>query len=222
MVLVTLILGILLWVPHIYSISIRHGDPFYTMNQYARFYANREFLGKPGFPTKEEVIEKGMYTGPHITPADYYFKLHTPWQLIKYNLIGFAKIHLTMPFGFAQGKGNLRRVTYSIKELESHYGRQQFIETGKLFVSILRKEFWNYFMAFAVFMSFLGGVILMALSRYWMMFLYLLLFQMQTSFLAYLGLDTRLSVHSYPLIAICCGFAIFRVTMYRRWGSPDK
>ena len=99
MVFVALVLGILLWLPHIYSISKKHGDPFYTMNKYARFYANREFMGKPGFPTKEEVIEKGMYTGPQITPVEYYFGLHTPWQLVKYNLIGFTKIHINMPFG---------------------------------------------------------------------------------------------------------------------------
>jgi len=221
MVLVTLILGILLWIPHIYSLSEKHGDPFYTMNKYTRFYANREFMGKPGFPTKEEIIEKGMYTGPEITPAEYYFKLHTPWQLIKYNVIGFIKIHITMPFSFALGKGNLRKVTYSIKELRGNYGREQLIKTGKLFISILRKDFWNYFMTFIVLMSFLGGLILMALSHSWIMFLYLVLFQMQTSFLAYLGLDARLSIHSYPLIALCCGYALYWVIVRRRFTPSD-
>lgn len=214
MVLVTLILGISLCIPHLYSIYEKHGNPFYTVNQYARFYANREFMGKPGFPTKEEIIERGMYTGSKITPIEYYFKLHTPWQFVKYSAIGFVKIHLNMPFHFAYGKGNLRRVSYSIKELRENYGSKQMIETSKLFISIFKKDFWNYFMAFAVLTSFLVGLVLVAFSRCWMLYLYMLSFQVQTSFLAYLGVDARLSVHSYPLIALCCGYSVYWFYQY--------
>lgn len=208
MVLVTLMLGLLLWTPHIYRISQKHGDPFYTMNQYARFYANREFMDKPGFPTKEEVIETGMYTGPKMTPFDYYFKLHTPWQLATYSVIGFAKIHLDIPFGYAQGHGNLRRIIYAIKALRENFGIGQVVNTCRLFFSIVTGDFWDYFMAVAVLLSCFVGLIVMALSKQWMMVVYLLSFQIQTSFLAYLGLDPRLSVHSYPLIALCCGYGI--------------
>ena len=209
MVFVTLILGVSLLLPHLYSIYKKHGSPFYTVNQYARFYANREFMGKPGFPTKEEIIEKGMYTGSNITPLEYYFKLHTPWQCVKYSVIGFAKIHLTMPFHFALGKGNLRKVSYRIRELRENFGSKQMSETSKLFISIVRKDFWDYFMTFAVLTSFLVGLLLIAFSRSWMLYLYMLSFQVQTSFLAYLGLDPRLSIHSYPLIALCGGYTIY-------------
>jgi len=209
MVFVTLILGVSLLVPNLYSFYKKHGNPFYTVNQYARFYANREFMGKPGFPTKEEIIEKGMYTGPNITPLEYYFKLHTPWQCVKYSMIGFVKIYLNMPFHFALGKGNLREVSYRIKELRENFGSEQVIKTCKFFISILRKDFWDYFMTFTVLISFLAGLVLIAFSRCWMLYLYMLSFQLQTSFLAYLGIDPRLSVHSYPLIALCCGYSIY-------------
>jgi len=196
-------------IPHLYSIHKKHGSPFYTVNQYARFYANREFMGKPGFPIKEEIIEKGMYIGPNITPLEYYFKLHTPWQCLRYSIIGFAKIHLTMPFHFALGKGNLRKVSYRIKELRENFTSEQVIKACKLFISILRKDFWDYFMTFTVLISFLAGLVLIAFSRCWMLYLYMLSFQLQTSFLAYLGLDARLCAHSYPLIALCCGYSIY-------------
>jgi len=209
MVFITLILGVSLVIPHLYSVYEKHGNPFYTVNQYARFYANREFMGKPGFPTKEEIIEKGMYTGSTITPLEYYFILHTPWQCVKYSVIGFVKIHLNMPFHFALGKGNLRKVSYSIKELRENFTSTQMMKTCKLFISILRKDFWDYFMTFAVLTSFLVGLILSAFSRCWMLYLYMFSFQVQTSFLAYLGLDPRLSVHSYPLIALCGGYTIY-------------
>ncbi len=58
---------------------------------------------------------------------------------------------------------------------------------------------------------FLGGLALAGYWRCWMVFAYLLLFQMHTSFLAYLGLDERLTVHSYPVIALCCGLCLCSV-----------
>ena len=219
---IALLLGSMLYIPHLYSIYENQGDPFYTMNKYARFYTNREFMGNPGFPTKEEIIEKGMYTGPTVTPVDYYLKLHTPWQLIKYSMVGFTKINLTMPLCFAMGKGNLRTVTASIKSLRENYGRDQLLETGKLFISIVQKDWLDYALAVLVLASFLLGVVLIAFSPYWMLLLYIILFQIQTSFLAYLGIDTRLTVQSYPLIALCCGYCIWRVSngLRRRCGRP--
>ena len=222
MALCSLLLGVTLFIPHLYSIYEKHGDPFYTMNKYARFYANSEFMDTPGFPTQEEIIEKGMYTGPSITPVDYYVKLHTPWQLIKYTGVGFAKINFTMPLSFAMGRGNLRSINFFAKELKDNFAREQLLETGRLLISILSKDFWHYFIACVLLISFISGLILMALSHCWMMFIYLLLFQVQTSFLAYLGIDTRLGVQSYPLIALCCGYCIWRVSsaLRGRFGRP--
>jgi hypothetical protein len=66
-----LVLSICLWLPHQYNMYKKYGDFFYTANQYARFYANREFAGTPGFPTTEEIAAKGMYYGPKISPLAY-------------------------------------------------------------------------------------------------------------------------------------------------------
>ena len=222
MVLLTLILGISLWVPHLYSTYEKHGDPFYAINKHARFYANREFMGKPGFPTRKEIIEKGLYTGSRITPIEYYFKLHTPWQVTYYSAIGFAKVHINMPVNFALGKGNLRKVMHSFRKLKEDFGRKQIAKTGRLFISILKKDIWDYTLTFAVLTSFLVGLVLIGFSRCWMLYLYMFAFQIQTSFLAYLGIDTRLSVHSYPLIALCCGYTVYWVIVHRRGHSPAE
>jgi hypothetical protein len=211
MALFALLLGVALFMPHLKGVYQKHGDPFYTMNKYARFYANSEFMDTPGFPTRGEIREKGMYTGPAITPVDYYLKLHSPWQLIKYTVVGFAKINFTMPLTFAMGRGNRCTITYAVKALEKNHGRAQLLETASIFISILKKDFWQYCIAGAVLVSVMSGLILMAVSHFWIMFLFLLLLQVQTSFLAYLGIDTRLCVQSYPLIALCCGYAIWRV-----------
>ncbi len=68
---------------------------------------------KPGFPSKEEIMVKGMYYGPKITPLDYYCKSHTPGQLVYGSLIGFATIHLQMPLAFISGRGNAETVIHS-------------------------------------------------------------------------------------------------------------
>ncbi|MBI5368263.1 MAG: hypothetical protein HZA54_14605, partial [Planctomycetes bacterium] len=51
------------------------GSAFAPMKSHARFWRNHEFAGRPGFPTRAEVIANG-YTGPEITPAGYVFGLH--------------------------------------------------------------------------------------------------------------------------------------------------
>jgi hypothetical protein len=63
-------------------------------------------------------------------------------------------------------------------------------------------------MALSVLLSFFAGLVLLGLKGEGMLFFYLILFQIHTSFLASLGLDQRLTVHSYPLIALCCGYFI--------------
>ena len=209
MVTVTLILGISMWFPHLYSIYEQHGDPFYTVNQYARFYANREFMGKPGFPTKEEIVEKGMYAGSKITPLEYYLKLHTPGQFIKYTIVGFVKIHLRMPLSFVSGRGNLREVLFRLDQIKREFSMSEIVSFFNLIAFLLRENIWAHFMGLVVFVTFLLGLIFIGVSRYWMFYIYMVFFQMQTSFLAYLGLDARLTIHSYPLIALCCGCTIY-------------
>ena len=207
-VFTALLLGIALLIPHQYSMYKKHGDPLYTVNQYTRFYANREFAGQEGFPSKEEIATKGMYTGRKITPAEYYFSLHTPWQLFHYSTVGFAKIHLTMPFYFALGKGNLRNINYALEELKTNFNSGQLLVSGKAIVSIFQKDWLDYALASLVLLSFILGVFLIFFSPYRILLAYMFLLQLQTAFIAYLGIDSRLTVQSYPFIGLCCGYAI--------------
>jgi 4-amino-4-deoxy-L-arabinose transferase-like glycosyltransferase len=209
MVFTALLLGITLWIPHQYGMYKNYGDPFYTVNQYARFYANREFAGQPGFPTREELATKGMYTGRKITPLEYYCSLHSPWQLVQYSVVGFMKIHLTMPFHYAAGKGTLSRVEYLFGELRKKMNGKQLRESSRQLMAILQKNFLSYTLTAVLVFSFLVGIVLLALSPYRMLLLVMLFVQVQTSFVAYLGIDSRLTVHSYPLIALCCGYCLW-------------
>lgn len=74
--LVSLAILLILSLPHFVHNRKKFGDPFYSSNIHARFYRNVEFMGKPGFPTAEEVQSNG-YCGPRITTAQYIFNLHT-------------------------------------------------------------------------------------------------------------------------------------------------
>jgi len=85
------LLMILLFVPHQYMIYKRHGDLFWDANLHTRWYANLEFGGKPGFPSREE-LEKDAYAGPKLAYAEYLFKLHTPAEAIIGTLRGSLKI----------------------------------------------------------------------------------------------------------------------------------
>jgi hypothetical protein len=208
MVLATISLGVSLLIPHLYSVNKIHGTPLHTVNIYTRFYVNREFAGQEGFPTKEELATKGMYTGRKITPFEYYFSLHTPWQFFHYSTVGFAKIHLTMPLYFALGKGKLQSIKYELNELKTNLNLHQLIVSGKHLASMLQKDWLSYALASLLLVSFVLGVCLIAFSNYRVLLVYMFLFQAQTSFIAYLGIDSRLTIHSYPFIALCCGYSI--------------
>lgn len=85
------LLMILLLAPHQCMIYKRHGDPFWDTNMHTRWFANLEFGGKPGFPSREE-LARDAYVGPKLTYAEYLFKLHTPAEAIIGTLRGVLKI----------------------------------------------------------------------------------------------------------------------------------
>jgi hypothetical protein len=209
MILITLIMGISLLTPHLYSVYKKHGNPFYTVNAYTRFYANREFMGKPGFPTKKEIVEKGMYTGAPLTPLDYYFRMHTPWQFIKYNVVGFTKIYLRMPLSFISGRGNLQDVIFRLEALQNDFSINEITNFLKHAGSLLREKIWANLISGIVCISFLLGVLLIGGSGHWMLYVYMVILQINTAFIAYVGLSERLSVHTYPCVALCCGFTLY-------------
>ena len=209
MVLITLMLGVSLLMPHLYSIYEIHGTPFYTVNTYTRFYVNQEFMGKPGFPTRQEIIEKGMYTGTKITPIEYYFRLHTPWQFIQYTMLGFAKIYLRMPFSFFSGRGNLEKAMFRLDTLKNNFSMSEINNFLKLSRALIKDKIWTSIMGAITFITFPLGLFLMGTQRYWIVYMYLFFFQINTAFIAYLGLSERLTVHTYPLVGLCCGFALY-------------
>jgi 4-amino-4-deoxy-L-arabinose transferase-like glycosyltransferase len=204
-------IGCLLLLPHLVAMNTKYGDPFAAFKHHARFYTNLEFAGQPGFPTKEEIAEKGMYTGPPISPFQYYFNYHSPWQLIKYTTIGFAKINCAMPFAFASETGNMRRIIDTFKTLPSNVTWSQCLVAGKFILVTIKKNFASYVMLGFVALTFLAGLLLLLKDRRWMMFVCLVAFQLQTAFVGYLDIDKRLTAPAYPLIALCCGYAIARV-----------
>jgi hypothetical protein len=211
MAALALVLSLSLWIPHQYSIYKKHGDFFYTANQYARFYANREFAGTPGFPTKQEIGKMGMYYGPKITPLAYYWNLHSPRQLLSGSLEGFVKIHLKMPLAFMSGQGNAGTIYHAtdgiLRNPEVKHIANWLSLAGRLFM-----ESWlTGIIGLSVLLSFVAGLVLLGIKGEGMLFFYLTVFQIHTSFLASLGLDQRLTVHSYPLIALCCGYCAYRV-----------
>jgi len=67
--------------PYLIACKREHGQYFSMMNRHAVFWRNHEFAGRPGFPTRAEVI-KDSYTGEPITSGQYVFGLHTLPEVI--------------------------------------------------------------------------------------------------------------------------------------------
>jgi hypothetical protein len=80
-----------LYAPHAAALYRARGDPFFDQAQHARWFANVEFAGQPGFPTREEVA-RDAYTGPRITFWEYLFRLHTLREVAVGYLRGTGKI----------------------------------------------------------------------------------------------------------------------------------
>jgi hypothetical protein len=88
-------------VPHRYSMYKLTGDPYNDTAGYARWNANHEFAGRPGFPTHAQ-LEVSGYIGPRITYKEYMFGMHTPRELMEGTLRGYWKLYRRMevsPFG---------------------------------------------------------------------------------------------------------------------------
>lgn len=88
------VIAICLFMPHLYGLHKRYGDWRWPSYGYARWNANMEFperFGTTGFPTLEE-FKESPYSGPRISYADYLFDLHTPLQLVRYQLLGWVEL----------------------------------------------------------------------------------------------------------------------------------
>jgi hypothetical protein len=88
-------------VPHRYNMYKLKGDPYWDTTMYARWNANWEFVGKPGFPTANDLQTNG-YIGPRLTYREYMLGMHTPWELVEGTSRGYWKLYRNMeaaPFG---------------------------------------------------------------------------------------------------------------------------
>lgn len=94
-----------LQVPHRLAMARLHGDPFYDMAYYARWHANFEFIGKPGYAANPLEMWKTVGGGEAtMSYGDYLLKQHTPAQLAQGTLRGTWKAirHLQL-IGFPRG-----------------------------------------------------------------------------------------------------------------------
>lgn len=93
-VLLAMSVSLALFIPHLHGLQKQHGDWRWPSYGYARWNANVEFpdrLGTPGFPTVEE-FKKSPYAGPRISYGEYLFSLHTPFHLVKYQILGWVEL----------------------------------------------------------------------------------------------------------------------------------
>lgn len=81
--------------PHRYSMYRLHNDPYWDTNVYARYNANFEFAGRPGFPTIAQLQVDGTI-GPPLTYGEYMFGMHTPWELVEGTARGYWKLYRHM------------------------------------------------------------------------------------------------------------------------------
>jgi hypothetical protein len=82
-------------VPHRYSMYKLHNDAYFDTNAYARYNANFEFAGRPGFPTVEQLQADG-FIGPGITYSEYMLGMHTKWELVEGTARGYWKLYRHM------------------------------------------------------------------------------------------------------------------------------
>ena len=189
-VLLALGVSLALLIPHLYGLQKRHGDWRWPSYGYARWNANVEFpdrLGTPGFPTVEE-FKKSPYAGPRITYGEYLYGLHTPFQLVKYQTLGWMEL-----------------TAYQVLSLSP--------QSHKLAIEISNRSFSGIIMSFgpALALGFLLGIIalvawfrLLVDKRLWWMPLMLLWGTSYVAFLYHVRLvePLRHTMHTYPLLAL--------------------
>jgi hypothetical protein len=113
-VVLAMSLSLALFIPHLYGLQKRHGDWRWPSYGYARWNANVEFperLGTPGFPTQEE-FNKSPYAGPRISYGEYLFGLHTPFQLVKYQILGWIELTAYQVLSFSPQ--SLKRLMFAV------------------------------------------------------------------------------------------------------------
>jgi hypothetical protein len=186
MAFIALMIGIAIFAPHLWGMYRVHGDVFYTSNLGARFYTNLEFAGQPGFPSKQEIDQKGMFTGPKVTPFDYFFRFHTLHEFLWRNIWGFTKIYVYLVIRYIPTK------TWNIlkEQVKTIGARTRFILFNHPFRSLL---------SILIGIGLFGGLFRLWGTTYRSLYIILALFQAQTAFLFSVGLETQVVAHTWPV-----------------------
>ena len=88
--------------PHRLAMAARDGDAGYDIHRTVRWIANHEFQGQPGFPSPAAVV-KDPYAGPRLTLGQYYFGLHSVWEVAWRSLRGLGRAVLNLsPVGYVE------------------------------------------------------------------------------------------------------------------------
>ncbi|MBI2000391.1 MAG: glycosyltransferase family 39 protein [candidate division NC10 bacterium] len=100
--LVAVAIAAVLVLPHRLAMAARDGDAGYDVHRTLRWIANQEFQGQPGFPSPGAVI-RDPYVGPRITLGQYYFGLHSAWEVAWRSLRGLGRAVLNLsPVGYVE------------------------------------------------------------------------------------------------------------------------
>ncbi|MGA1794323.1 MAG: glycosyltransferase family 39 protein [bacterium] len=210
-----LLIGLLMLAPHLWGMYKVNGDVFYTSNLGARFYTNLEFAGKPGFPTVKEIEEKGMFVGPRITPKEYFLRLHTPKELLWGNARGLGMVYLALIVRYIPTEAlhefkklpkspaviprqTLPRMRYISTEA-LHEFKKMLKSPATIPRQLLRRHAFQVLLALLVGAGLLGGLLFLWRTDFWILYLYLILFQVQTAFLFSVGLETQVVAHTWPV-----------------------
>jgi hypothetical protein len=129
-------------VPHRYSMYKLHGDPYWDTSLYARWNANFEFAGKPGWPTWA-ALQSDPFQGPPITYGEFMFGLHTKQELVLGTIRGYWKLYRKMevcPYGVAN-----QNVRDTINALF------QVLAAAGMLIALWRREYLWIPFAFLVF-----------------------------------------------------------------------
>lgn len=68
----------------------RHRDPLFSINLHARWYANLEYIGKPGFDENFEEWQKDPYR-PRLNYRQWVWREHRPWEVVRETLVGYQR-----------------------------------------------------------------------------------------------------------------------------------
>ena len=203
--LLTSLVAVLLFCPHLYGLYKVHGDPSWPSYGYARWNANVEFqdrLGTVGFPSVEE-FEKNLYAGPRITYGEYLFGMHSIPKLLYGQMKGWVESSVYMSVSH----------TPNLKSLV-------FLHQASGFSAVLRHltAVTSVVFVCSLFLTALGWADLWRRPQYWWVpFLSL----WGTWYAAYLysvrAIEPfRHTAHVYPLLLLCLLWGGFRVYQWLR------